>query len=120
MKYFAKILFNNVTINSANTASTSTQFDLGEAVRVWHHVIPTGINSVSDVSLQFQVSNDAIEKPATNSTWLNQDSANIISGSAGTSIFMKHVDLGAQKGRLIVTRNSGATVINVRSVGKPT
>lgn len=115
MKYFANTIFNGTSISTANTSGTSDQFDISEAVTVWLQYSATGTSSTTDISIQFQVSNDSINKAAVDSVWLNQDSASTYNTS---NFFRKHI-VGAMKGRVSVTRNSGAAVFSATYVAKP-
>lgn len=115
MKYFAQTLFNATTMSSANTSTTSDQFSIGESSQLWLQVSATSANTSTDVSVQLQVSNDPLAKNQSDSNWVNEGSA---ATYAGTSFFDKHRDLGAEKGRVILTRNAGSGVMTVRGVGK--
>lgn len=117
MKYFAQTLFDAVTISTANTSGTSSQYDIGEMATIWLQFSSTGTDSTTDISIQFQVSNDPMNKSVSDSTWINEGSAATYNQTAG---FDKHINICAQKARVSVTRNSGAAVLTIRSVGKPT
>ena len=117
MKYLAITLFSQstVTMNSANTANNSEQFDIGEISRVWLQLTATGTSSTTDISVQFQVSNDPMSLVSGNSTWINEGTAATFSGTAA---FDKHTDLSAQKARVQLSRNAGAAVMTIRASGK--
>lgn len=115
MKYFAQTLFDAVSFSTANASQTSDPFDVSEAVTVWLQCSATGTDSTTDLSIQLQVSNDRLSLPAAQSTWINQDTAVTFNT---TNLFMKS-NLGALKARVAVTRNSGAAVLTVRQVAKP-
>lgn len=116
VKYFAQTIFDSVTMSTAATTATSGQFDIGEISRLWLQLSSTtaGNNSPS-ISIQLQVSNDAMVVPNTSSTWINQDSA---ASFTGASAFDKHSDIAAQKFRVQMTNNSGGAVVTVRASGK--
>lgn len=116
MKYFAQTLFDATSFGTANTSGISAQYDIGEQVSIWLQASASGTSSTTDMSIQFQVSNDPMVIPAAASTWINEGSAATFNTS---NIFDKHINICAQKARVSVTRNSGAAVLTIRSVGKP-
>lgn len=115
MKFFAQTLFDSTTMSSASTSATSGQFDIGEVSNIWLQVSAASANTSTDVSIQLQVSNDPMATVSGNSTWVNESSAGTY---AGTSLIQKHTDLGAQKAKVVITRNAGSGVVTIRAVGK--
>lgn len=117
MKYFAQTLFDAVSLGTANTSGISSQFDVGEMATLWLQASATGQNSTTDYSIQLQCSNDPMEKAATSSIWIDEGS---VASYLTSNLFDKHINICAQKARVSVTRNSGAAVLTIRNVGKPT
>lgn len=115
MKYFNQKLFDATTIDGTTTSATSVAFDIGEISQLWLQVSAGSANTSTDISVQLQVSNGALSKNMTDSTWISEGSA---ATYAGVSFMDKHKDLGAQKARVTLTRNAGSGNVTVIAVGK--
>lgn len=116
MKYFAQTLFSGSSLSSANASLTSDQFDISEVTTLWLAHSASAASSTSDLSIQLQLSNDALSILSGDSVWINEGSA----GTFNTSnVFRKHSGLGALKARVVVTRNAGTATLTTKYVGKP-
>lgn len=115
MKYFTQTLFDATSFGTANTSGVSSQFDISSIAALWLQVTASGTSTSTDYSIQLYVSNDAMNVVRDSSTWIAEGSA---SNFTGTNLFDKHVNLVAQKAKIIVTRTGGDAVLTVRGVGK--
>lgn len=116
LKYFTQTIFDAISFGTANTSGISEQFDLSQISSVWFQVVGTGTSTTTDCSIQFAVSNDRLALDRDDSIWINEGSAATF---LQTNFFDKHANVIALKGKVTVTRNSGAAALTIRAVGKP-
>lgn len=112
MSYFAIPIFSSQTLSSANTSLTSDQLDIGEEANLAFHCVLS--NTTSDISFQLQLSNDILGKTSGQTNWINYNTANTLTSSS----LVTYNSIGAQKMRVLLTRNSGSTTVTVRMVAK--
>lgn len=117
MKFLALPIFSNTSFGSANTSGVSAQFDISEITNLWLQMSASGTSTATDLSIQLQVSNDPMSKAASNSLWINQDSAATFSQTSG---FDKHTEVTAGKARVSISRNAGAATFSMKATGKGT
>lgn len=110
MKYLAQIVFNGVSVGSANTSYTSDQIDVGGYSTAALQYDFSSLTTAADLSFKIQGSLDPMSVPASNSVWKDIGSASAVSPSTNADVedIREYTALCRQKVRVSLTRSAGS------------